>query len=168
TTPYGFTEAKKAHPKAQNKLVGIGTSFFWHQLLSGDSADSIPGLPKLAGFLLNAYVPTKATNKAQLILNGSHRAGKTIAFKTLNNRKAGLCGIVTAAKVLAGVTTDTQAFTRIKEAYIAHYGSKPFKLITWRGDTIEVTAGMMMLEQARLLWMLRTHDDDVLKFFGEI
>lgn len=48
-----FKEVGNLHPK----LVGTGKSWFWHQMLMGDSADNIAGLPKLSGRLANEYLP---------------------------------------------------------------------------------------------------------------
>ncbi len=90
------------------------------------------------------------------------------ALKTLAKRPPATIGQITAFNILKGCTSDAQAFARVKEAYTEHYGDIEFEFETWRGDIVTMTAGKMLLEQARLLWMLRTWDDDVIHFFGEI
>ena len=44
---WGYGETYLDRSKSAPKISGKGTSFFWHQLLQGDSVDGIPGLPKL-------------------------------------------------------------------------------------------------------------------------
>ena len=44
---WGYGETFLDRSKSAPKISGKGTSFFWHQLLQGDSVDGIPGLPKL-------------------------------------------------------------------------------------------------------------------------
>ena len=45
--PWGYGHTYLDRTKSAPKINGNGTSFFWHQLLQGDSVDGIPGLPKL-------------------------------------------------------------------------------------------------------------------------
>ena len=82
------------------KLVGEGTSWFWHQLLHGDGADNIAGLPELSGKLLNRYLPTKKPNP---------------------KRPAQACGEAKSFAVLKGVTSDRDACKRVLEAYRAFW-----------------------------------------------
>jgi DNA polymerase-1 len=84
----------------QPKLVGYGTGWFWHQLLMGDTADNIAGLPKISGKLANRYLPTKTYNP---------------------KRKALQCGEAKAVAILKGVRTDREAAKRCLEAYQGHY-----------------------------------------------
>ena len=155
----GFTVKKK--------LKGYGTSFFWAQMLMGDTADSIPGLPKLSGSLLNQYQPTQATLKAEKNLYSGTPKQQEAALKVLNNRKAATVGQITAYNILKTCKNDQEAFERVREAYRQHYGTFEFEFEDWRGNITTETAGSMLLEQATLLWMLRTRDDSVVKFFKE-
>lgn len=150
-------------------LKGQGTSFFWAQLLMGDKADHIPGLPKLPVELLNRYKPTKAIERANKILANPKATAiaKRKAKAELTKRKASPIGPVLAYDILKGCKTDKQAFAAVKEAYRAWYGSK-HSFVSWRNEPLTLTSGDMLLEQARLLWMLRTPEDDVLRFFTEI
>ena len=85
------------------KLVGEGTSWFWHQMVMGDKADNIPGLEKLDNTTLDRYLPLK-----------SHKARKS---------GAGACGEAKAVAMLLGVKTNKQAMQRVYEAYREYYGA---------------------------------------------
>jgi hypothetical protein len=98
---YGQTMYKEVG-NTKPKLVGRGTSWFWHQLVLGDKADNIPGLPMLTGRLAERYIPLKKPNPA---------------------RKDLACGEAKAVAMLKGVTTDREACNRVLEAYNAYYGA---------------------------------------------
>jgi len=152
------------------KLKGQGKAFFWAQMLMGDKADHIPGLPRLSGKLLNKYKPTNAVLNAQKTLSnmkGSARA-KAAAQKVLDTRKSAAIGPALAYEILATCKNDLDAFKRVREAYSEYYGHSPFEFKTWRGDTVTMTSGQMLLEQGKLLWMLRHPKDDVLHYIQEI
>lgn len=166
----GFGKIWMDSSTSTTKCKGQGTKFFWAQMLMGDTADHIPGLPKLSPELLNVFKPTKAIESARTTLRNAKATAraKQAARKKLAARKAAPIGPALAFKMLDDCKTDAQAYKRVREAYTSYYGNGTFPFETWRGDTIEVTAGHMLLEQAKLLWMLRTEDDDVLKFIKEI
>ena len=104
---YGWTAYREVG-NVKPKLIGQGTSWFWHQLVMGDTADNIPGLPKISGRLLNRYVPTKTYNA---------------------KRKAGACGEAKAVAMLKDVTTDTEAARRVMEAYEETYGTDAVEML---------------------------------------
>ena len=160
----------KSGLRNETKVTGIGTSFFWCQVLMGDSADSIPGLPALTGNLLNRYKPTAAITKAYATLAkpGARQQAIASAHKLILTRKSQPLGAVTAYTMLENCKTDQEAFAVVREAYEAFYGTNEFEYDTWRKETLTLTAGLMLLEQARLLWMLRTWSDDVIDFFREV
>ena len=60
---YGKTEYRDVG-NVKPKLVGEGTSWFWHQMIMGDSADNIPGLERLDHAIADHYLPLK-TGKAR-------------------------------------------------------------------------------------------------------
>jgi hypothetical protein len=94
-TGYGVTMYKDVGNK-EPKLVGLGTSWFWHQMIMGDGADTIPGLPFLSARLANRYLPLKTSNP---------------------NRKPLACGEAKAVEILRDVNNDAEAFKRVYEAY---------------------------------------------------
>lgn len=96
---FGHTEYREVG-NVKPKLIGRGTSWFWHQMIMGDTADDIPGLPKLGVDTANHYFPLKKHNP---------------------NRKPLACGEAKAVGMLKGVTTDNEAFEIVMEAYHDFY-----------------------------------------------
>lgn len=96
---YGKTEYRDVG-NTKPKLVGEGTSWFWHQMIMGDKADNIPGLPMLTGELANKYVPNKRYNP---------------------NRKPTPCGEAKAVAMLQDVTDDREACSIVLYAYQEWY-----------------------------------------------
>jgi len=96
---YGKTEYRDVG-NVKPKLIGEGTSWFWHQMLHGDTADNIAGLPTLTAKLLNRYLPTKKFNP---------------------KRKDAPCGEAKSTAILNGVTNDVEACKRVLEAYSGIY-----------------------------------------------
>lgn len=85
----------------RNKIKGNGLKFFYSQLITGDTVDNIPGLP---------------------------RKGPAFAYKLLSE-----------------LNTERELYDAVKGAYVSVYGDG------WKGH---------MLEQGRLLWMVREVDKD--------
>ena len=98
---YGHTEYREVG-NVKPKLVGEGTSWFWHQMIMGDGVDNIPGLPQISNVTLDEYFPLKKGKRKQ----DGH----------------GLCGESKAVGILAGVTDDEEALVRVWEAYTAYWG----------------------------------------------
>jgi len=98
---YGTTDYREVG-NVKPKLIGRGTSWFWHQMIMGDSVDNIPGLPVIKGTLLNRYLPTKVYNA---------------------KRKDAACGEAKAVAMLKDVTTEQEAARRVLEAYQLYYGN---------------------------------------------
>jgi len=98
---YGKTDYREVG-NVKPKLVGEGTSWFWHQMLMGDTVDNIPGLPKLSGRLCNEYLPLKKHNP---------------------NRKALPCGEAKAVAILKDVDSNRFALRRVYDAYHDYYGT---------------------------------------------
>lgn len=157
--PDGYGEIWLCRETSTTKVKGIGTSFFFAQLLMGDGADYIPGLPKVSKEHVNRFNPTKAMLEAK-----TTSARQKIAAK----RKASTCGPVFTDTLLRDIKTERAAFDRVLELYTGYYGSGQFTYTDWRGKVRQSTAYEMLLEQGRLLWMHRTLDDDVEDYFNEI
>lgn len=162
---YGFVDLDRS--MSSPKIVGKGNAYFWAQMLTGDGADSIQGLPKLPGSVLNAVKPTKAITAAleTLQCDKATQAKKDKASKTLADRKPGLCGPVIANEILQKVKNDKQAFTLVKTLY-EKYGND-IGFTHWKtGDPVEWQK--VFVSEAQLLWMRRNPDDnDVLHYFKE-
>lgn len=100
---YGKTEYREVG-NVKPKLVGEGTSWFWHQMLMGDTADNIKGLPRLCNSIMDEIQPLKS--------------GKP--------RKAGdvACGEAKAYALLKDVDNDKRAADIVYEAYSRTYNNK--------------------------------------------
>lgn len=99
---FGHTEYREVG-NVKPKLVGEGTSWFWHQMIMGDKADNIPGLEKIDNVTLDRYQPLKS---------GKPRKSGSTA-----------CGEAKAVAILDGVTTDKDAARKVYEAYWEYYGA---------------------------------------------
>lgn len=104
---YGKTKYREVG-NVEPKLVGEGTSWFWHQMLMGDGADTIAGLPKLCVDLANRYRPVKKYNP---------------------KRKPIACGEVTAVAVLKDIRSDEQAARLVYEAYKGFYPHNAMEML---------------------------------------
>jgi len=86
---------------------GTGTKFFWLQMLMGDTADDIPGLPK------------------------------TYSVLTKKGQKPKLCGGVMAAQLLQDCINDAECFEVVTNEYRQYFEKHPAlhwkteKTITW-------------------------------------
>ena len=96
---YGSTRYEEVGNK-EPKLVGKGTSWFWHQMLMGDGADTIPGLPKINVALANEFFPTKKRNP---------------------KRKPLLCGEGKAYEIMKSANDDASACRLVREFYHGYY-----------------------------------------------
>ena len=98
---YGHAEAVRPTGK-HIKLTGRGTALFWAQMLCGDKADNIAGLPKMYGEHLDYYSPLK---------KGRRKPHETKA-----------CGIALACKVATTFQSDSAAYRAVAAAYKRHFG----------------------------------------------
>ena len=152
-----------------NKVRGIGHKFFWAQMLMGDTADNIQGLPKLPGFILNEIKPTKEISLAHTIIHSPNSNDKQKAFakKTLASRKPAACGPVLAMACLNAVDSNKQAFAFVKGCYQTL--AEIYTFTHWKTGE-EVHWGKVFISEAQMLWMRREKHDpmDVVKWLQEI
>lgn len=110
----------------KKKLRGGGLKFFYAQLLMGDSADWIPGLPKVTPWMKETF-------------NGIKRLGG--------------CGAMSAYHVLHDAEDEYACFSRVLDCYASYWDGEHF-YINWRTNHKTFpTATDMLIEQGRLLWM---------------
>lgn len=142
---FGYVELRE-RGSGTKVLDGYGQKFFWAQMLTGDTADNISGLPKLVGHYLDIYKPLA---------------------KPVKKRPAGAIGPVLAVQVLDGVTTNRDAFMLVKDMY-KRYGEE-LGFSHWKDGNI-VEWNRAFLSEAQLLWMRRQPHDvwDVAKWLKEI
>lgn len=166
-------ETRSASGSKSSKLKGYGHKWFWAQMLIGDTADHIAGLPKVTGAVLNQIDPTAAVRQAlQVVAANVSADGKpsekalATARKVLADRKPKACGPAMAIKFLDMITNNHQAFHAVKglyENYGHHVGFKDYN-----GN--EVPWQSVFVSEAQLLWMRRNISDpnDVIHWFKEI
>ena len=171
--PFGWVElheTKTALGAVTKKLKGFGHKWFWAQMLVGDTADHIQGLPKVAGSFMNSIKPTAPVQKAMETLKNADATEKQrlSAVKIMNERKPALCGPSTAILLLDLVNDNASAFQLMKALYEAHEKQvEPFRhhqtgdIVPWQ---------QVFISEARLLWMRvePTNPDCVLNFFKEL
>lgn len=168
----GFGSVEVDRSKSSAKGVGKGYSFFWLQLLMGDTADNIQGLPKLPGSVLNKIKPTKAVTNALATLQSGTATDKqkASANRTLSKRKDGACGAVTAVALVEKLTSNRQALETISRLY-KWYG-EAYGFTHWETGK-PVDWATVFYSEANMLWM-REHINklgeelDVVRFFREV
>lgn len=152
----------------KGKIKGYGQVQFWAQMLTGDTADHIQGLPKCAGYMLNLVKPTAETRKANAIIDSdAPEAKKEKARATLRSRPAGLCGPKLAMEILQRCGSNREAFEVIKLLY-KDYGEE-FGYVHWKTG-LPVEWQKVFVSEAQLLWMRRDKSNpmDVAAWFKEI
>lgn len=165
----------------KGKVFGWGHSFFWHQLLMGDTADDIPGLKDFGREISVTRWPTAPLKEQErrvdewTMPSGKKLTGKqhdTAVAKALSirdNFKAKACGAKGVFEYLEGIDNNQDAYTAVLDAYKGHYGDDEFDFTDWRGNTYKRTAKAMLIEQGLLLWMRRFKGaNDVLNFLTEV
>lgn len=167
---FGWVELQEkvsASGAKSSKLKGYGHKWFWAQMLIGDTADNIQGIPKICGRVLNKIDPTAAVIKAQGDLTNM-RDEKSVkrAHKVLTDRKPKACGPALAIKILNMVRTNKQAFDCIKARYEEYGQEVGFK--DYNGQSVNWQ--QVFISEAQLLWMRRNAGDpnDVIHWFKEI
>ena len=103
-----------------------GTKWFWLQMLHGDTADFIPGLPRV-GIVASTRATAKDDGQLGRLSREVGEGGKLMQV-----------GEVTAGKLLAGTESSNEAAEIVHKAYWSYYKER---------------ALVEMLEQAVLLWM---------------
>lgn len=148
----------------KSKVLGWGTSFFWHQLLVGDTADNIPGLPAFGKELSASIWPTAPlTEQIRRTIELTMPSGKDLTEKQYEAAKAKVlelqenfkkkpAGAKAAYDYLEGCRTDAEAYEKVKQAYLSYYGNS-YTITDWRDNTYVRSCEAMLLEQAILLWM---------------
>ena len=161
---YGYLELDRS--KSTPKIIGKGPAYFWAQMLMGDGADSIQGLPQLHRDTLNAIKPTKATLAAQERLKSSCTALQAEkAQAVLDGRKPSSCGPVITFDLMNRVKNGKQAFQLVKALYEKHGQEVGFK--HWStGESVPWQK--VFISEAQLLWMRRLpNQNDVFNYFKE-
>lgn len=111
--------------KKSKKIRGYGGIWFFAQLLMGDRADNICGLPAVTGDVLNSVAPTQAIEKAKAVLAdpNAKESRKSKAEETLANRPPKSCGEVMTYELLKSCRNLRQALYVVRDLYF-RYGEQ--------------------------------------------
>lgn len=169
-TTFGYIELDRS--KSAPKVIGYGQKFFWAQMLMGDSADNISGLPRFPGQLLNKVRPTGPQVKLRESYKLATDEGKKASIvaklkKALAERSSVTCGAVLAYDAINPLTSNKEAFEYVKEAYRL-YGEEHGFTNYRTGEP--VLWNKAFVSEAQLLWMRKNRADvmDVARWFAEI
>lgn len=170
--PFGYVELierTSASGAKTKKIKGYGQKFFWAQMLIGDTADNIQGLPAVPGRVMNIIKPTAAIEKAMDVLQSpnANPAQKAKAQATLDERKDASCGPATAILMLDMMKNHRTAFDTIKNLYKS-YGTTTGFVHHATGEPAHW--GHVFASEAKLLWMRReaANENCVLDWLKEI
>lgn len=149
TDPFGSIAVDE-----KGKLRGYGSKFFWAQVLMGDVADNIQGLPYVAPKVLNKVDPTAAVTKAQDTLRTDPM--NAAARKVLSERKPKACGPAMTMKLIGKLKNDAQCFAVVKALFqaIEDWG---YEFTSWEKQD-KVPWNHVLRSELQLLWMRRKPD----------
>lgn len=134
---------------SSKKVLGWGTKFFWAQMLMGDTADNISGLPAVCPPALNFFKPTTQT----IQWHQQAEAGCEKSKQKLLARKPASCGPVMTADILYGCHNDKECFRMVWDLYKLYGEHVGF--VSYKGEPI--TPKQAFLSEGKLLWMQREH-----------
>lgn len=159
---FGYVELleRKTPSGTTKQIKGFGHKFFWAQMLIGDYADNISGLPAIPGYVMNAIKPTQAVLKAQAVLEDDSATDKKKekAQAVLDARTDIECGPVVAILLLDMMEEQHTAFETIKGLY-RRYGEHAGFVHHKTGDP--VSWGKVFASEGKLLWMRKqAHNPD--------
>lgn len=151
------------------KLTGYGHKWFWAQMLTGDTADNISGLPKISGRVLNVLQPTKAILKVkeELAQPGISDKKRKDLEQVLASRTSKSVGPAMAFDLIGKLNTEKSCYHAVKELYKLYGEETGYQ--HW-SDGSSVPWGKAFLSEAQLLWMRENpHNDNcVLDYWRQI
>lgn len=157
----GFGSIELVEGKTK-KLKGYGTKFFWAQVLMGDPADYIKGLPECPGSIWQEYDGTKGYYDA---LEQYTLAKDPVQKQRLLDRvqkmelKTKKVGPVLAYNLLNSLTCDKDCFELVKECFVKLAEQHGYTFQHWQTGKL-YTPTQVLLSEMKLLWMRRTKDEN--------
>lgn len=165
-----FGEIEIVTKKSSKKVVGVGTKFFWAQLLMGDTADNISGVPEVPGRIWQEYAGTAAyrdTYRQWISAAHKEEAEKLDARLRKLTAKPKKCGPVLAYELLKGARNDKECWETVRACYEGIAKDHGYEYRHWQTGKL-VTPTQALLSEMKLLWMRRTKDEnDVLNWLKE-
>lgn len=169
TDDFGFIKLDSS--KSTKKVVGRGTKFFWAQLLMGDSADNISGLPECPGAVWQTYAGTKAYRDTltQWIAAGSLESSSALADRLAKlTAKTKKCGPVLTFQLLESARNDRECWDIVKSCYEQLAKDHGYVYRHWKTGAV-VTPTQALFSEMQLLWMRRSKNpNDVLLWLKEV
>ena len=141
---------------SSKKCVGLGTKFFWAQLLMGDFADNISGLPAITGRFYLDVKPTQAYEKdfkKWSDLPPGEEADRLERKLDVQLNKTKPCGQVMAYELLRTARTDAECYRLVKSAWL-DLEKVGYSFVHWKTQET-VTATQAMFGDMQTLWMRR-------------
>lgn len=176
TDTFGWIDTKDmisptTKKKYATKVIGRGTKFFWAQMLMGDGADNISGIPAVPGPVWQEYGGSKAYQDAMkqfVSCEDPEVLPKLEAKVDALTAKTKPCGPVMTYKLLENCKTDRECYLFVRKCFQLLEKHHGYEFTHWRTGQ-RVTPTQAMLGDMRLLWMRRHKDpDDVLKWLKEV
>lgn len=157
--------------KTAKTMKGWGTKFFWAQLLMGDTADNIRGLPEITHGSLwaNNQSPKAVETIARKMAAATKPADKERLEKLLELEcaKTKKVGAVLAEKLLKPCMNDKACFTLIRQLFLDLGNSDRYEFVH-HATQKPVSPTVAMFGDMLLLWMRRSSDPrDVLAWLKE-
>lgn len=163
-TAFGSIELDST--KSAKKVVGGGTKFFWAQLLMGDQADNISGVPMVPGRIWQQVTGTKAYQDLhrQWIAAKDAKAADKIAARMTKLEVPKKCGPVLTYELLKDCRTDKDCWEVVRNSYYELESTHGYEFRHWRTGEL-VGARKALFGEMQLLWMRRSKDPmDVAKW----
>ncbi len=167
---FGYIEIDESG--SSKKLVGYGTKFFWAQLLMGDTADNIKGLP----FMLTRFwmddmgQSTRAWDKMWDNVSKARTASdKERMAQSLfgAGNKLKPVGPIATVHILEHCKSNRDCYIQIKKLFLALEGHPDYEYINHHTQE-PCTATQALFGDMQTLWMRRSKDPmDVLKWLKE-
>lgn len=156
--------------KSTKKVKGYGTKFFWAQVLMGDTADNIQGLPECPGSIWQTFAGTKAHNDlvAQWVACDDPKRSADLSKQIdKHHAKTKQCGPMLAFQLLDSAKTDKECFDLVRQCFIKLNTEHGYEFKHWRTGKV-YTPTQVLLSEMKLLWMRRNKDEnDVLAWLKE-
>lgn len=146
--------------KKTKKVSGYGTKYFWYQMLAGDSADNISGLPECPGTVWQKAAGTKAYYDlvAQVeACKDQDKRQKLLEKMYKLEAKTKKCGPMLAYAILEHVYDDLEAYGTVKACYELLESEHGYEYKHWETGEPR-TATQVMFSEMLLLWMRRNKD----------
>lgn len=153
----GWLEMKETS-SGKSKLHGYGAMWLFAQMLMGDTADNIKGLPLIHPELVIKYIPNKAiSTNLEIIANPDNYTEKKVitAKKKLAEVKPKKCGEVATYNLLKDCTSIKQAYDLVKECY--RLCSEIHEFRHWSSNEL-VPYTKVIVSELQLLFMRRSED----------